>query len=181
MIAAVVLLVNNWQMLTVDERKVCRDVFNDGLLDAKPEVQSLAKVGMTGYLVFKPFEELASLAAVYSKNCIAIAEREKRRRKLATAGADSGVDSKPDKASTTTIMMTACVILAFPYDLPEFTPQLLCNLSRHAATPALKETVTRAVQDFKRTHSDRWEEFKARFTADQLEDLQGAGAMSYYS
>jgi hypothetical protein len=33
----------------------------------------------------------------------------------------------------------------------------------------------------KRTHQDRWEEFKKLFTTEQLEDMQGVGAAHYYA
>lgn len=134
-ILTAVLLVTNWQLLSVDERKGCRDIFNEGLLDSNPEVQDVAKVGMATYLVFKPVGELEALAAAYTKNCHAIAEREKKRRKV-----DPLSTEKPDKMYTTTIMMTACLILSFPYDLPSFTPALLANFIRHVSTPSLKDT-----------------------------------------
>jgi len=42
--------------------------------------------------------------------------------------------------------------------------------------------VTKTVQMFKRTHQDRWEtDYKHRFSREQLEDLQGAGAAHYFS
>ena len=42
---------------------------------------------------------------------------------------------------------------------------------RHVGVPSLKDTVTRTVKMFKRTHQDRWEmDFKHAFTRDQLED-----------
>ena len=125
----------------------------------------------------KPVEELNTLANAYIKNCNAFAEREKKKRRQ---GANT--DSKPDDVYATTISMSSCMILSFPYDLPEFSPSILHALIRHATVPSLRDTVMRTIQDFKRTHQDRWDtEFKFKFSAEQLEDLQGAGAMSYYS
>lgn len=176
-IVAGVLLVNNWMVLSTDERKSIRDVFNEGMLDSKPEVQNLARLGMTAYLVAKPIEELNTLANAYIKNCNAFAEREKKKRKQGIAP-----DIKPDKVYTNTLGMSSCMILSFPYDLPDFAPSLLHALLRHSTVPSSKDTVMKTIQDFKRTHQDRWDsEFKHKFSADQLEDLQGAGAMSYYS
>ena len=176
-IVAGVLLVNQWMVLSVEERKAIRDIFNQGMLDLKPEVQNLARVGMTAYIVSKPVEELNTLANAYIKNCNAFAEREKKKRRQ---GANT--DSKPDDVYATTISMSSCMILSFPYDLPEFSPSILHALIRHATVPSLRDTVMRTIQDFKRTHQDRWDtEFKFKFSAEQLEDLQGAGAMSYYS
>ena len=70
----------------------------------------------------------------------------------ASAGSDSTVSSKPDKQHTTTVMMMACIIQALPYDLPSFLPALITSFVRHVGVPSLKDTVTRTVQMFKRTH-----------------------------
>jgi hypothetical protein len=78
-------------------------------------------------------------------------------------------------------MMAACVVLTYPYDLPAFMPPLLASLVKHKSVPAVQATVLKTVQLFKRTHQDRWEDFKVLFSADQLEDIQGAGAAHYYS
>jgi hypothetical protein len=123
------LLVNRFHFMDVNERKICRDVFNEGLLDSKPEVQTLAKAGMATYLIMKPMAELDHLATAYIRNCNVLAEREKVRRRK---GADQStiVSEKPDKLYTTTVMMSACMVLAFPYDLPEFVPSLLNALAR---------------------------------------------------
>lgn len=179
-IIAGVMLVNNWLILSIDERKAIRDIFNQGMLDAKPEVQHLARVGMTAYLISKPIDELNTLANAYVKNCNAFAEREKKKRRQ--GGGTNVTDTKPDNVYTNTISMSSCMVLTFPYDLPDFTPSILHALIRHATVPSLKDTVMKTIQDFKRTHQDRWDsEFKYKFSAEQLEDLQGAGAMSYYS
>ena len=108
-------------------------------MDAKPEVQNLAKMGMTTYLVFKPIEELNTLSTAYVKNCNAYAEREKKRRKAEANG--GAIVEKPEKSYVITIMMAACMILSFPYDLPEYAPALLHALIRHISVPSLKDTV----------------------------------------
>ena len=96
-----------------------------------------------------------------------------------TNGSSGG--SKVDIKHQNTVMMMACVIMATPYDMPPYIPALLTSFVRHAAVPQLRDTVTRTVQLFKNTHQDRWEEFKAHFTVDQLDELQGTGAAHYYS
>jgi hypothetical protein len=37
------------------------------------------------------------------------------------------------------------------------------------------------MQEFKRSHSDRWEEFKESFSHEQLNDMAGTGIVSYIS
>lgn len=78
--------------------------------------------------------------------------------------------------------MSVCIISTFPYDLPRFVPGLLASLVRHMSHPFFHDALTRTIQDFKRTHQDRWEEeFKATFTAEQLAELEGAGAAHYFA
>ena len=88
---------------------------------------------------------------------------------------------KPDKIHITTVMMMSSLLMTFPYDLPSFMPSLLSSITKHIHIPAMKDTVTKAIQDFKRTHQDNWDEFKTKFTHDQLDDLQGAGAAHYFA
>ena len=91
---------------------------------------------------------------------------------------------KPDQAYMTTVIMSACVILAVPYDLPDYLPPMLTSFLRHATSTEysqLQNIVRQTVQSFKRTHQDRWEEFQLRFSREQLDDLQGMGAAHYYA
>jgi len=165
-------------LLTVDEKKQVRDIFTAAFHDSHPEVQMLAQAGMVIYLLGKPMGEIEKLAGAYEKNCTVLADRERRRKK---AAGESGSVAAPDKNHVVTVMMASCLILSFPYDVPSFVPSLLVALIRHATNTHLKATVVKCVQDFKRTHQDRWAEFKTKFSSMQLEDLQGAGAATYFS
>ena len=69
------LMGDNWFCLSNDERKVCKDIFARGLDDPKPEVQQLAQAGMIAYLSYKSVSELASIAAIYTKNSDILADR----------------------------------------------------------------------------------------------------------
>lgn len=88
---------------------------------------------------------------------------------------------KPDPIYLTTIKMSSCMILLYPYDLPQYIPLLLTSFVRHSSNQFMKDTIMKTVQDFKRTHQDRWSEFQGYFTREQLDDLQGAGAAHYFS
>lgn len=104
--------------------------------------------------------------------------RERRKRK---AGGKDGPGEKPDDTLVSTVMTVISLINVFPFDMPACLPQLIGALVRLAAVPSLKQVISKAIQDFKRTHQDRWLEFKDLFTREQLEDLQGAGAADYFS
>jgi hypothetical protein len=80
--------------------------------------------------------------------------------------------------------MLAAIVLARPYDLPAFTPAVLASLlrHRHVGNDTVRSIVQRVVQDFRTSHQDRWEQdLRAKFSAEQLEDLQGAGAAHYFA
>lgn len=63
-----IILFHALNMLTISELKICRDVFNSAFEDSKPEVQILARGGMTVYLLSKTLSELKTLAVAYTKN-----------------------------------------------------------------------------------------------------------------
>jgi hypothetical protein len=88
---------------------------------------------------------------------------------------------KPDDLVISTVMTVSSLVRVFPFDLPTLLPSLLSSVVRLSQVPSLMPMVTRTVQDFKRSHQDRWEEFKEEFSHEQLEDLQGAGAAHYFS
>lgn len=176
----------HWVAMTVVEKKRCRDILNEGLNDSRPEVQFLAKIGMVSYLIAKPQSELQSLADAYIKNSEVLVARDRKKRKVqkdngVVGTSTTSVSDKPDRIHNTTVLMMGSLILAFPYDLPTFMPALLTSFVKHIQIPALKDVVAKTIQDFKRTHQDRWEDFKQTFTHDQLADLQGAGAAHYFS
>ena len=104
-----------------------------------------------------------------------IIHREKKKRK----SNDNG--EKPDAQITGLALTVIALLGVFPLDIPACVPSLLAALVRLTGIPSLKTVITRAVQEFKRSHQDRWEEFKEMFTKEQLEDIQGAGAAHYYS
>ena len=101
--------------------------------------------------------------------------REKKRRK------SSDVSEKTDAQVTGLALTVISVLGVFPLDIPDSIPSLLASVVRLTSIPSLKTVITKAVQEFKRSHQDRWEEFKDMFTKEQLEDIQGAGAAHYYS
>ena len=143
---------------------------------------NLAKAGVISYLALKTPKDLKGLSETYIKNSDILASREFKKRKLDKVNGSSVVTCKPDKMHMTTVLMMSCVIQALPYDLPPFLPSLLISLARHVTFGPLKETVTKTIQSFKGSHQDRWEsDFKAGFTREQLEDLEGAGSAHYFS
>jgi len=60
-------------------------------------------------------------------------------------------------------------VKAYPYDIPEFIPDILVFLSGyiHEVQP-ISTTIKKTLQDFKRTHQDNWQDHKLKFSEDQL-------------
>ncbi|XP_054158581.1 proteasome activator complex subunit 4B-like [Oppia nitens] len=64
--------------------------------------------------------------------------------------------------------LCAC-INAFPYDVPDFMPDILVFLSRHLSDPQpIPTTIKKTLSNFRRTHNDSWRDHKLKFTDDQL-------------
>lgn len=180
----VILAVKNWCALTLNEKKNVKDIIMAGLGDPRSEIVEVAKDGMVLYLSLKNAKELGTLTAAYTRNSEALAARE-RKKKRETAGLPppppSAASAPVDKQYLNTLQMCCCLILSFPYDLPPFLPPLVTTVTKHASNPSVQDLVMKTVQTFKSTHQDRWDFFKKRFTHEQLDDLQGAGAAHYFS
>ncbi|XP_019938778.2 proteasome activator complex subunit 4B-like [Paralichthys olivaceus] len=64
--------------------------------------------------------------------------------------------------------LSAC-ILSSPYDVPDWMPQVLMDLSDHLNDPQpIEMTVKKTLSEFRRTHHDNWQEHRQCFTDDQL-------------
>jgi hypothetical protein len=169
------LMADNWPSLTTPEKTAIKDIFIAGFSDSIPEVQKVSQAGFSGYLGFKTPSEVKKFSEAFCRNSDKYVAIEKQKKK---AGEAIAVDAK----FVNMVNMMCCIVLAFPYDMPPFIPQLLSCVVRHSgASAALKATISRTVLEFKRTHQDRWSEFKVMFTNDQLDSLTGASQVSYFS
>ncbi|XP_057375631.1 proteasome activator complex subunit 4-like [Daphnia carinata] len=58
---------------------------------------------------------------------------------------------------------------AFPYDVPDFLPDVLIELGNHLNDPQpIPVTIKRTLSNFRRTHHDNWQFHKQKFSDDQL-------------
>ena len=56
------------------------------------------------------------------------------------------------------ILGLCAYVEAFPYDVPEFVPPILMELSTHLNDPQpVPLTIKKCLQEFKRTHQDNWQ------------------------
>eukprot|EP01035_Chromulina_nebulosa_P018283 gene18283-23961_t len=127
---------------------------------------------------------MSTIASAYTKNCESIAVRENKKRKQKNeSNSINSIASliKSDRTYWNTICMSCCIIKCYPYDLPAYIPALLSALIKHISNPILQNLITKTIQDFKRSHQDKWNQFSLMFTREQLDDLQGTGSAHYFA
>ncbi|KAJ1729070.1 Proteasome activator BLM10 [Coemansia biformis] len=70
------------------------------------------------------------------------------------------------------VLGLSCLVLAFPYTIPDWLPEVLVRLSGCIDDPnPIQSTVQRTFAEFRRTHMDTWHEDRKRFSSCQLEIL----------
>ncbi|KAL0238527.1 hypothetical protein GEMRC1_013000 [Eukaryota sp. GEM-RC1] len=68
----------------------------------------------------------------------------------------------------------ASIILAFPYEVPEFLPGTIVTLARHAPDPdPIGLLVRKIIRDFWKTHYEQWDVHEKHFTEEELTILKG--------
>jgi proteasome activator subunit 4 len=71
------------------------------------------------------------------------------------------------------ILGLCAFINAYPYDIPEFVPDVFLLLGDHLNDPQpIPSTIRKTLGDFKRTHHDNWEQHSLKFTEQQLAVLR---------
>lgn len=107
--------------------------------------------------------------------------RSKIRRKM-TKRSSGGNKFKKEKAKSLAtldkaelaayhsgVLGLSALVEAYPYDVPEFVPEILVELEKHLHDPLpIPKTIKDCFQEFKRTHQDNWSEHRQKFTEDQL-------------
>uniref|UniRef100_A0A672JGF3 Proteasome activator subunit 4b n=1 Tax=Salarias fasciatus TaxID=181472 RepID=A0A672JGF3_SALFA len=128
------------------------------LLDEQLEVRDMACTTLSGLLQCQFFPLDSSLQTqlqTLSQTCLPKARGELASTDLVRRHA--GV-----------LGLGAC-ILSSPYDVPDWMPQILMDLSDHLNDPQpIEMTVKKTLSEFRRTHHDNWQEHRQSFTDDQL-------------
>lgn len=81
------------------------------------------------------------------------------------------------------ILGATAMLAAFPYDVHDWMPDLICLISRHNDSPVpVSATVKKMASEFKRTHKDTWQENIQAFNTEQLmEYYEWGGRTDYYA
>uniref|UniRef100_A0A8C3A4M3 Uncharacterized protein n=1 Tax=Cyclopterus lumpus TaxID=8103 RepID=A0A8C3A4M3_CYCLU len=128
------------------------------LLDEQLEVRDMAGTTLSGLLQCQFFPMDSSLQT--QLQTLSQTRLPKAREELASTGLvrrHAGV-----------LGLSAC-ILSSPYDVPDWMPQILMDLSNHLNDPQpIEMTVKKTLSEFRRTHHDNWQEHRQCFTDDQL-------------
>ncbi|CAI5451722.1 unnamed protein product [Caenorhabditis angaria] len=68
------------------------------------------------------------------------------------------------------VLGLSAIVLASPYSVPRFLPDVLMRICRFAThrNATIRDAVKRALSEFKRTHQDSWREHEQQFNEDQL-------------
>lgn len=70
------------------------------------------------------------------------------------------------------VLALSALVLAFPYEVLDWTPKTLVAIARCAANPApVGPEVSKTFAEFRRTHQDTWHEDKSKFTEDEYYEL----------
>jgi proteasome activator subunit 4 len=104
--------------------------------------------------------------------------------KKSLEGADQEAFQRQLLEAHSTVLGASALILAWPYEVPNWLPELLvAMLSKFSTSRApASTTVKDMLAQFRKTHQDTWVEDQKKFTSDQLQDLHDFQVgTSYYA
>ncbi len=117
---------------------------------------------------------------------------KKKKRKAApeevlteeAAAAKAAKEKQRATRQQKSVFVLCAVVLGRPYDTPSYVPEALAALSKHSfeqrASLGVREVVKMVCSEFKRTHTDNWEEHRKQFTREQLEALEDVVSTPHY-
>lgn len=148
------------------------EVVGQMLKDTQIEVRQLASVTLGGLVRCSQRDAIQSLLTQFSSKMQVRVPKRKRDiitgKNVEPAGFAEAVLEKHAG-----VLGISCLINAFPYEVPEWMPVILCQLADCMSDPAaeIQATIRKTFSDFRRTHSDTWHEDMHKFTEDQLSIL----------
>ena len=150
---------------------------------------ALVQYGLLMYLITKSTTELEKLAIGYIKNCTLLYDKVRNtQKKRKIANNNISVDVVVDYSLASTIVMSCCMVMLYPVDVPKYVPKLLSGLIKFlsisggsgpasggstGSTPGtagstgittnmnytmLKDIIKKMVLEFKRSHQDRYKD-----------------------
>ncbi|XP_013086715.2 proteasome activator complex subunit 4-like [Biomphalaria glabrata] len=133
------------------------------LCDEQLEVREMAAVTLSGFIHCNYLELNKDMLEHFERLRSTKVKKSRTKEQVSLQGLI--------KRHAGVLGLSACV-QAYPYDVPDFIPQVLVDLSVHVNDPQpIGMTVTKTLSNFRRTHHDNWHDHKRMFTDDQLVTL----------
>lgn len=156
----VMVFCNFFTMLKQEHQDHVKETILHLICDDQLEVREMAAVTLSGLLhcgymdmdkdMLTHFERLSST-------------KLKKRKKIESIPTQNLIQRHAG------VLGLSAYVQAYPYDVPEFMPQILMDLSAHVNDPQpIQATVKKSLSNFRRTHHDNWHDHKLMFTDDQL-------------
>lgn len=146
------------------------------LEDNVVEVREKAAEVLCGLLHCSFLTATEELLELFKKKCRTKMIKAKRLQVTASSSSCSGevaknegVEGNAVRARHSGVLGLCAFISAYPYEVPEFVPNVFEHLGAHLNDPQpIPATIRKTMGDFKRTHHDNWEVHQLKFTEDQL-------------
>ncbi|GLH02191.1 Uncharacterized protein GBIM_08226 [Gryllus bimaculatus] len=156
------------QKWTSEVNNIVLRLMEDDWLDVRVKsAQVLGGLLHTGFI-----EDSAALLDVFKQKAATKISKTKTRQDVTSL-----------KLRHAGVLGLCAFINAYPYDVPEFIPDLFVILGQHLNDPQpVPSTIRKTLGDFKRTHHDNWAQHSLKFTEAQLTVLGDlAIPPSYYA
>jgi hypothetical protein len=120
-----------------------------------------------------------SLSSVFKT--LALPDDDARRKSLVETFKSWKSEKTPIKTHAAVLLLIA-VVDSKPYEVPDWLPPLLDDLSKHRRDAApIGEAVSKQLQEFFRTHQSEWDIFEPKFTSEQLSHIKNVTTPSYFA
>lgn len=148
--------------------------------DSKLEVRELGSATVSGVIRALSPEKQEKYRILALEKARTLFPERKRRRVDTSDKQKHGSGLIPERHGAA--LFLKALVLATPYDVPEWLPDILMALVRLASEPApVKSTVTEALADFRRTHEEGGlMEMKEVLTPDQWEAIRDVATPASY-
>ncbi|KAG2196811.1 hypothetical protein INT47_002738 [Mucor saturninus] len=145
------------------------EVIGQMLMDTQIEVRQLASVTLGGLVRCSQRDAIQSLLTQFSEK-IRVRIPKRKRDKVTGKNVEPAGFAEAVLRKHAGVLGISCLINAFPYEVPEWMPVILCQLADCMSDPAaeIQATIRKTFSDFRRTHSDTWHEDMYKFDEDQL-------------
>ncbi|KAG0312267.1 hypothetical protein BGZ99_009606 [Dissophora globulifera] len=159
--------------MDVDMMVKVMDAVSEMLLDPQIEVRQLAATTLSGIVRCSQRDATQKLILHFKKPLLStqLPSRNKRDRNGPKEALPEGYSDALVKRHAGVLGLSS-LLEAFPYDVPNWMPEVMVFLSNYFSDPPpVSTTVKKVFGDFKRTHQDTWHEDQKRFSQEELEVL----------